>query len=92
MGVYLYLFLGTESLHSYISITVEARYMIWIAAPIALCSAYCINEIFNYIQKTWGRRYSYISLMLIVTLAFISNLPSLILFASHQYWFLGAPI
>ena len=92
MLTYGYLFLGTESLHSYTSITVEARYLIWVIAPMALCAGFGIEWIYYKAQALWGKRYAYLSLLIIIALALLSNLPSLIVFATHTYTFSGAPI
>lgn len=89
---YFYLFLGTESIHSYSLITVVSRYFIWIATPMAILAGYFLSESFKWLQYTFKTRTALTYIMLLVVICLVSNLPMLAMFSLHKYSFNGAPI
>jgi 4-amino-4-deoxy-L-arabinose transferase-like glycosyltransferase len=92
LAVYGYLFLGTESLHQYFFIVVVGRYFIWIIPFMALLAAYFLDKTYKIVKERFGDIMAIEYLAFMVFIALLSNLPFLILFATHRYdYMVGAP-
>lgn len=81
---YLYLFFGTEGIKSYTFIVIVSRYFIWIAAPMALLSAFFLYWVYANLYGKGLRNLAIAAVILLVLLLLISNLPMLIFFKTHM--------
>ena len=84
-GIYLSMFFFTASLSKYEVFAVTTRFMILIAAPMALLAAYAILEIYKYLKRHISTRFSIAITAIIVIAVSLLNVPSYIIIGNGNY-------
>jgi hypothetical protein len=84
-GIYLSMFFFTASLSKYEVFAVTSRFIILIAAPMALLSAYAIMQIYGYLKKLKSSRFSIVITVIIVIAVSLLNIPSYIIIGNGNH-------
>lgn len=65
---YLFMFFGTESIHSYVAITVVSRYFIWVAIPMVIVAVYCVEWLVGKLKLFGVNQYFTLTLVILGTI------------------------